>query len=260
VLRFNKKNLVYFLVFIIPFTLLLVRSPLSNSFKFFLIQTSQLPIKFLSYPLFEIKKIIFYRRTFNEYTKLKKETETLRSRLAGHEELMQENMRLEKLLSFKRNLIYSSVVANVVGREPSRWNSSMIIDKGQAQGVKPGMAVVNSTGVVGKVLEVGRNSSKVILLTDPQFSVAAVMQNSRESVLVSGSLQGFCRLRFIDSNAGIRLGDRVITSKMSSAFPEGLLIGEVIEIKPTSEFPSVDCLVQPYVSLSQLEEVLVILK
>lgn len=259
-LKFNRKNLVYFFVLVIPLLVLLGRSPFFTSLKFTLIQTVQLPVKLLSYPLNEIKKVIFYHRTFDEYRRYKSEAQMLRSRLEGHEDLVQENLRLKKLLSFRQSLVYSSVAANVIGREPSHWNSSMIIDRGQRDGVKPGMAVVNSVGVVGKVVETGKNSSKVMLLTDPQFSVAAVVQGSRENVLVSGTLQGLCRLRFIDPGAGIRLGEQIVTSRLSSAFPEGLLVGEVIEIKPTDDFPSVECLVQPAVSVSQLEEVIVIIK
>ncbi len=212
------------------------------------------------FPIREFKKILYYHRTFEEYKRLKNDVNFLKARMVGLEEVVRENTQLEKLLEFKRKLIYSSVAANVVGRDPSFWNSSMIIDKGAKDGIKEGLSVVNSLGVVGKVVEVAEDSSKVILLTDPQFSVAALLQRTRETGLISGTLQGICRLRFVDENANIVVGDKVITSSLSSNFPEHLIIGEVVEIIEEPNSSSVQFLVQPSVSLSQIEKVLVVIK
>ena len=259
-LKINRKNLIYFGVLLITFFLLFSHAESFYGFKSSIVRASLLPIRILSYPLNEVKKILFYHRTFDEYKRLKERTDILRSRLVGQEEVMRENTRLEKLLKFKRNLVYASVVANVVGRDPSYWNSTMIIDKGEADGIIQGMSVVNALGVVGKIMEVSQETSKVILLSDPQFSVAALIQNPRESGLVSGTLQGVCRMKYIRKDAKIRLGDLVITSKLSSSFPEGLLIGEIVKIYSGKKNPTVECLVRPSVAFSQLEEVLVIIK
>ena len=217
-------------------------------------------MRVLSFPLLEFKKILYYHRTFDEYRKLSREVESLRARLVGLEEVIRENTRLEKLLQFKRTLVYQSVSAGVIGRDPTRWNSSMIIDRGSDHGIIVGQAVVNALGVVGKIAEVSESTSKVILLTDPQFSVAGLVQRPRESGLVSGTLQGLCRIKFISEDADIQPGDIVITSKLSSSFPESLLIGEIIEIVENPRGSSKECIVQPAVSVSQIEEVLVIIK
>jgi rod shape-determining protein MreC len=161
-------------------------------------------------------------------------------------------------LKFKRELIYSSVAAGVVGRNPSSWNEVIIINKGERDGIKPGMAVVNASGVVGKISEVTAQNAKVILLTDSNFSVSALVKRSREVGLVSGTLQGLCRMRYLSSDADIYEGDQVITSKLSSSFPGGLLVGEVVKVKFSESSPTVDCIIRPAVSLTQIEEVLVI--
>ena len=256
----DRKNLTYLCVLLAAFFLLFAGAKYFHVLKSGIIKITSLPIRLVSYPLHEIKKILYYHRTFDEYKRLKEEADVLKARLVGLEEVVRENTRLENLLKFKRKLVYSSVVANVIGREPSYWNSTMIIDKGRADGIRQGMPVVNALGVVGKIAEVSRVTSKVILLTDPQFSVAALVQNPRESGLVSGTLQGVCRMKYIRNNAKIRIGDNVITSKLSSSFPEGLLIGEIISIDADDKRPTVEYLVQPAVAFSQIEEVLVILK
>ena len=136
----------------------------------------------------------------------------------------------------------------------------MIIDQGRKQGIQQGQPVVNAFGVVGKIAEVSDSSSKVILLTDPQFSIAALVKRPREVGLVSGTLKGLCRLRFINDGAKIRIGDKVITSKLSSSFPESLLIGDIVEIIENKNSLTRQYIVRPAVSFSQLEEVLVIRK
>jgi rod shape-determining protein MreC len=261
VFKKNQKNLVYLAVLIIPFLIFLVRSDAFTGIKFWIMRGMSVPIRLLAIPIHEAKKIIFYHKTFREYQRLRKQVDTLRSRLGGLDEVMQENVRLEKLLGLKRESVYASVAANVIGRDPSLWNSAILIDKGTDDGITQGMAVVNALGVVGKIAEAGQETAKVILLTDPQFSVAAVVGGSREIGLVSGTLQeGVCRMRYLSAQAKVRAGDKVITSKLSSSFPEGLLIGEVIQVIDYPQRPSVECIIKPIVSFPQVEEVLVILK
>jgi rod shape-determining protein MreC len=122
------------------------------------------------------------------------------------------------------------------------------------------MPVVNAFGVVGKIAEVSEKTSKVILLTDPQFSVAGLVQEPRESVLVSGTLRGVLRLSYVDENASIKVADKVITSQLSESFPENMMVGEVSEIIQGDHGLSTEYVVKPAVLLSQLEEVLVIVK
>lgn len=259
-LRANRKNLIYLSILLVAFILFFAGAKSFHIFKFGTIKAVSLPIRILSIPINEVKKLLFYHRTFDEYKRLNEETDVLKARLVGLEEVIRENTRLEDLLEFKRKLIYSSVVANVIGRNPSYWNSTMIIDRGRKDGIQQGMPVVSAAGVVGKIADVGYDTSKVILLIDPQFSVAALVQGPRESGLVSGTLQGVCRMRYLRNDAQIKVGDKVITSKLSSSFPEGLLIGEIISVHNGAEQPTVECTVQPSVAFSQIEEVLVILK
>ena len=256
----NKKNIVYLLVLILPFLVFFARQKIFLSIRHTTVDVISVPLKMVSYPLKEIRKLLYYHRTFDEYIRLRKRTSELEARLVGQQEVLEENARLLNLLQFKKKLIYSSIAANVIGRSPSQWSSTMIIDKGELDGIKQGMSVVNAMGVVGKIFEVGRNTSKVILLTDPQFSVAAQIQRPRESVLVTGTLKGLCRLKFMNDKADIREGDLVITSKLSTSFPESLLIGEIDNIVVDEKSGTREYWIRPAVSLSQLEEVLVIMR
>ena len=237
-----------------------VRPGVFTSLKTSVIRLTVWPVRIISVPLKEIKKIVFYHRTFNEYMRLRKDVNTLKGRVIGFDEVLRENNRLAKLLNFKRKLIFSSIAANVIGRDHSNWNATMLIDKGLEDGVEIGMPVVDASGVVGKIAEVSNANAKVVLLTDSSFSVAALAQRSRETGLIAGTLEGMCRLRYLSSDADIQVGDQIITSKLSSSFPEGLQVGEVVEVKPDKDGLVLDCIVQPTVFLSQVEEVLVVQK
>ena len=256
----NQKLLVYSLILLVPFFFLFSQSPAVNPLKLQFLEVVSFPLKIISIPFQEIKKIFLYHDTYHQYQKLKKDYAALRARLIGLDEVSLENKRYEKLLEFKRNLVFSSVAANVIGRDPSNWNAVVLIDKGERDGLAPGMPVVNALGVVGKISEAASKTSKVILLNDPGFAVAAVVQRSREGGLISGTLQGLCRMRYLSVGADIKSGDIVVTSRLSSSFPEGLLIGTVISVEESRSSPGVECLIQPAVSSSQFEEVLVIKK
>lgn len=254
------KKFVYLFILLVPLFVLLTQPKILTPFKASVIKIIAGPFHFFQATLLESKKIIFYHRSFNEYQRLKKDNDTLRARLVGMEELLRENTRLQKSLQFKREFIHSSVAANVIGRDPSRWHSSIIIDKGTSSAITEGMAVVNALGVIGKIMEVMGETSKVVVLTDPQFSVAALVQRSRESGILSGTLDGRCRLGYLAETADIQVGDLVLTSKLSSSFPEGIIIGEIIEIHENIGHQSKEAVVEPAVVISQVEDVIVILK
>ena len=218
------------------------------------------PVSLLQAPAFELKKLFFYSETYDEYVRYKKQNEVLKARLIALRENAAAQERYDKIQNFRNSQSYSSIIANVIGRDPSNWNAALIIDKGHAEGIEVGQPVVSSLGVVGRIFEVGHNTSKVILLSDPTFAVAAVVQRSRENGLLTGTLQGVLRLQYLTDNADVKVGDTIVTSRMSTAFPEGILIGQITDVQASVNSHTVECLVDPAVDLSELEEVIVIKK
>jgi len=225
--------------------------------KFAAVEMMSLPMKVVSFPFLEIKKMFFYHVSFEQNRRLLKEVGMLRAKVASMDEAIRENERLEKLLKLK-DKSYSGVAANVVARDLSNWNAAILIDKGKRHGIVIGMSVVDASGVVGKVIEVVSDRSKVILISDPNFSVAAMVKRSREVGLVSGTLTGQCRMRYLSSGADVQIGDEIVSSKLSSSFPAGLLLGTVVAIEKPEGSSFSTCLIKPAAPLSQIEEVIVI--
>lgn len=260
--RFRKKTkyLAYLFILFVPLYFIFAKPSFFSSQQFQLIDLTAWPAKIVIFSFQELKKILTYHGTYEECKEKQKTIDDLEARLITLKEMSNENARLKRLLDLRNNFDSASVAAHVIIRNPSYWNSSFVIDKGRAHGIKRGQAVIGPAGIVGKIIETGNNRAKIILLTDPQFSAACVIARSRESGLVSGTLQGVCRLRYFNKDADIKVGDQVITSPLSASFPEGLFIGKITRVEGSARDQLLEYIVEPAVSISQLEEVLVILK
>ena len=250
------KKVVYISIPVVAFLILFFHS--KNYKAAGLLDPVVRPVTLLQAPAFELKKLFFYRETYDEYVHYKKESELLKVKLVALKENELSQERYEKIQNFRNNQIYASILAKVIGRDPSDWNASLIIDKGHAEGIEVGEPVVSQLGVVGRVFEVGKNTSKVILVSDPGFSVAAVDQRSRENGLLTGTLQGVLRFQYLTDKADLKVGDNLVTSRLSTAFPQGILIGQITDVQASANAHTVECLVDPVVDLSELEEVIVI--
>ena len=255
-LRKYLKPSIYLAILIIPFCIVFFKSKSLNGAA--VLDMGARPAGLARAVVFEFKKFFYYRDTYGEYVKLKKQTDLLKAKIVRLEESLRENARAGQIMEFRRKQPFTSLAASVIGRDPSNWDALLILDKGGADGIKTGMPVVSPLGVVGKIVELGRTTSKAVLVADPEFSVAAVVARTRESGLLSGTLQGVCRLHYLTENADVKVGDQVLTSKLSSTFPEGLLIGEVVDVQASQNSHTVECLVEPVVDLSQIEEVVII--
>ncbi len=254
--RKYAKNIIYIAILAVPLLILFLHPKQSR--PTFLLDLTAKPIQWFEAPILEFKKLFFYRETYDEYFKLNKQVQALKARIVYLQETVEQDKQYGKISEFRRTQSYVSIVAHVIGRDPSNWNASLIINKGQKDGLRVGMPVVSILGVVGRIFEVGNKTAKVILVSDPSFSVAAIVQRTRESGLLTGSLEGICRLDYLTDKADVKVGDLVITSKLSSVFPEGILIGQVQDVRASENSHTAECFVDPVVDLAQIEEVIVI--
>ncbi len=207
----------------------------------------------------EASGIIFYHRNMIQAEKLKNEVEILRRQLFGLREISQENSRLKNLLSFKQKSSLRLIPARVIARSLDSWSSSAIIDKGNYNGIRRGMVVINPKGLVGSVVESSDNTSKILLINDPNLGISSIVQRSRQEGLVSGTLGTNLIMRYLPEDAQISVGDIIVTSELSQIYPKGLLIGKVVNIG--KEFSGLNhyAIIKPAVDLSSIEEVLVII-
>lgn len=196
----------------------------------------------------------------NENIHLRKQVEGLRIENDRYREALLDHKRLEKLLQFQRTSQWPVLSAQVIGWDPTGWFKSIIIDKGKSSGLKVNMPVVNSDGVVGRLVAVAPNYAKVLLIIDQNSALDCLIQRSRDSGVVKGLSSRIAKLDYVQKSSDVVIGDRVITSGLDRVFPKGIPVGEVTEVnnKPGDLFKDVK--VRLSVRFSKLEEVLVILK
>jgi rod shape-determining protein MreC len=195
-----------------------------------------------------------------ENDRLKKEVDSLRMENARYREIAAASRRLQDLLEFKETLSRPVREAQVIGRDPSGWFESVIIDKGKNSGLKVNMPVVDARGVVGRLVSVSANYAKVLLLIDQNSAVDCLIQRSREKGIVKGLSSGLCKLDYVVRAGDVVAGDLVVTSGMDRVFPKGLPVGQVVEVEDTPWDFFKDIKVKPMVDFAKLEEVLVIMK
>lgn len=202
-------------------------------------------------------------RVHRENYELREELVRLELRLAQLEGLKAENNRLREVAGFQTETDLQLLPAEVIGRSPSPWMETLIIDKGEKDGLVKNMPVISKEGVVGRLLRVGPNSSEVILLTDSRDgnSMSGVIERTRDLVYIYGystGRKGYCLVKPSDFDVDIRVGDRILTSGASLHFPRNLVVGVVQEVRGHDDVFSREALMKPAVNFSRLEYVFVV--
>jgi rod shape-determining protein MreC len=177
-------------------------------------------------------------------------------------ELQQQNAELEilsALLDFARTHAENEyITAAVIGRDISPFLHYIIINRGSDDGLRRGMPVVSSQGLVGRVAAVTADGARVQLITDPGTAINVRIQPSGAEGSLAGSITGDITVENIPQDAAIQTGDLVLTSGLGGNFPPDMLIGQVsgVRQRPVELFQTAT--VEPVVDFSQLEIVLVI--
>jgi rod shape-determining protein MreC len=184
----------------------------------------------------------------------------LGSHLAAGDEALLENQRLDKLLNMKGSIKPPTLAATVVGEDVSSWFRTLLIDRGASSGLRVGMAVLAADGVVGQVVKVASDTSRVLLLTDHASGIAATIQRSRARGVVKGKGEGLCSLEFTTREEDVKVGDLVVTSGIGGVYLKGLPIGEVTMVKRGQYGIFQTVTIRPSVNIAHLEELLVVLR
>lgn len=200
-----------------------------------------------------------------------KELEQLQVRMAQLEQaadenakLKAENERLKKLLNYVETLEnYEYVTAVVTGNSQGVWFETFTINAGRNKGIEKDMPVVCAEGLIGRVIEVGANWSKVTAIIDPSSEVSVMLERTRDIGVVRGSFSATSdnqlELYFLPSGFDLVPGDKIVTSGMSSIFPKTITVGTVSEVtRRSAEGSQSNAIIEPAVDFGHLEEVLVL--
>ena len=189
---------------------------------------------------------------------LQKTVDNLTTELSRNKEIEKENLRLRKLVQFKKESSFKLIPAKVIGRDSSNLSDSIIINVGSKKSVKEDTVVVSEAGLIGRVYSSFSTMSKVMLITDANSRISAIISRSRQFGMLYGTSTGLCILKHLPLDVDLILGDEVITSGFSDIYPKGIAVGKVIRIVKEPRGLTLSAIIQPHVDMGRLEEVLCI--
>lgn len=193
---------------------------------------------------------------------LKEKVQEMERELDKIHRLTKENENLKNLLQFKEQFKQELIGCNIIAKDSGNWFEIFTIDRGSKDGIAVNDPVINANGLVGRVSRVDLLSAKVVSIIDTESSVSARLSKSRDLVILRGDAQlrteGLCRLDYIPPDVDVAVGDKVETSGMSSLYPKGIIIGEIIQIVKNEGQFDYYAIVKPAVDFKRLEEVAVI--
>ncbi|BAT71743.1 rod shape-determining protein MreC [Thermosulfidibacter takaii ABI70S6] len=181
-----------------------------------------------------VRSIVEASKILEENKKLLTENMALKQKIALCNSLKAENLKLQKLLGIKQHYNVKILPARVLGWSGDYWQLRFILDKGAKDGVKKGMAVVGSNGIVGQIREVFDSYSIAMSVIDPEFS--AHVEDTRSKV--RGVARGNGRIILVDyipKNMDIRVGDLLVSTGIGGIFPTGLYLGRVSKVAKSLE-------------------------
>jgi rod shape-determining protein MreC len=194
-----------------------------------------------------------------ENESLLKENNNLSAEIARLNDEKNENVSLREQLKLAPKQKFNLEAAFVIGQDPQRLGSWIMIDKGSDNGIQTEMPVIVYEGIlIGKVAEVTAHSAKIILLSD-STSVVNVMDSETESRGVLKGEYGLgILLDMVSQQEALNSGDTVVTSGLGSNIPRGLLIGRIQEVKSTGDKLFQQAVVVPRIKYSKMDVVFVI--
>jgi rod shape-determining protein MreC len=202
---------------------------------------------------------VWLRGVRRENEQLRADMERMKLEQARLSEDANMARRIQTLLAFKEQYIESTIAAQVIGTSGSEQSRVLYIDKGSDDGIKPDMAVITPTGIVGKIVQVSAGSAQVLPINDQLSGVGAALKETRLQGILKGAPNGTTTLQYIMSDEPVKPGDVVITSGGDRIFPKGLEVGRVASAEPGKDL-FLNIRVTPSARLDRLEEVLVITK
>ncbi len=226
---------------------------------------------FMAYPLQQtalapVRMIEAMSDYFSSKAQLEKESELLRARVLQSskdimtlESLVAENAQLRRLAEARQRLPRSSTFAEIQYASHDAFSRKVIVDKGAADGLQAGLAVIDDIGVVGQVTRVHPMLAEITLVTDKDHAIPVqVVRNGLRAVAFGTGDGATLDLRFMAANADVQNGDVLVTSGIDGTYPPGLPVARVSRIERDAAFAFAKITCVPAAGTDRHRQVLVL--
>ena len=208
-----------------------------------------LPINSITKTVNQINSLIFI---YSDNKNLKIENKELYKWKDLAQKLLVENEELKKLMNGVNNIPDNYVTAKVISNSSGSYIKTITINVGTKHGLIIGNAVVNNWGMIGRVIEVGKNSARVLLITDINSQIPVYFEKSKHKAIVIGNNSDLLEIKYLKPRVKLFDKERIITSGEGGLLPRGLPVGlylknlindsNKIKVLPTRNWDIIDSL------------------
>ena len=221
------------------------------------------PIQYIvSYPITSIDNFFIYfsskKKLIAENNQLKKEQLLLSENIQRYDFIKNENTKLLSLLKETQTITKEKLITKVIEINTSPYQHEILIDKGKRNNVYQGQTVLNQFGIIGQIIEVKNNFSKVLLLSDIKSAIPIVTNNDLHAILEGTGSYNRLKLSFVEMNSNIHVNDILYSSGLGNTFPRGYPVAKVTEINTSKNSAFLQISAQPIANLNQLNYLLLI--
>jgi len=179
--------------------------------------------------------------------------------LQRYESLEQENERLKQILNAASNLDNKVEITRIISVNVNPYRHTIVIDKGERDGVYEGQVLLGTDGVIGQILHTNFLTSEAILISDSDHALPVeINRNGLRTIVLGNGSYTKLDVPYIPNNADIEIGDLLVTSGLGGKFPSGYPVAKVdfIESDLSEQFYKVSA--KPIAYLNQVREVMLL--
>ncbi len=167
-----------------------------------------------------------------ENIQLKSQLIHAQAKLQQQDYILAQNARLQGILSTTKPEQFDLTLAQVIGTDTNLLKQIVVINKGEQGGVQVGQTVIDEDGILGQIINVYPNTSRLLLITDEQQSVAVTVKRTGQRAIVTGAgIPTSLRLNYVFKTSDVRVGDELISSGLGGRIPAGYQVGRIARIK-----------------------------
>jgi rod shape-determining protein MreC len=205
------------------------------------------------------ENVVTRRQLMSENQQYKKETLRLHEQLLQLDIVQQENQRLRSLLASPLRSGMKKMVTEILSVDSDPYTQQVVINRGTSDGVYEGQPLLDEKGIVGQIVTVGANSSRVLLITDVTHGVPVRVKRNGIRLIASGNGQ-IDRLihNHVPHSADIRQGDILVSSGLGGKYPEGYPVAKVIQVSLDESRPFAQIYSQPIAQIDRLRYLLLL--
>jgi rod shape-determining protein MreC len=208
-----------------------------------------------------VSNVRVYRNALKTNAYLQQQNILLQDELSKLRSIEKENQELKSLLRLEESYNYPLQITRVVTKQLNTLNNSLSVNVGSNEGIQRGMPLINSDGLIGKVILAAGNYSQVMPLSHPLFRVSAQIQGSKANGIITWDISSpsYLIMDFVPKTVPIDTGMVIQTSGLGNEFPAGIPIGQVVDFRSQEGTNTQQLKIEPFSKLNEVSEGFIVL-